>query len=32
MHERSIIKMMGLNMEAVCHKRNHENNKMLYFC
>ncbi|CAD8051749.1 unnamed protein product [Paramecium primaurelia] len=32
MHERSIIKVMGLNMEAVCHKRNHENNKMLYFC
>ncbi|CAD8062094.1 unnamed protein product [Paramecium sonneborni] len=32
MHERSIIKVMGLNMEAVCPKRNHENNKMLYFC
>ncbi|CAD8148017.1 unnamed protein product [Paramecium octaurelia] len=32
MHERSIIKVMGLNMEAICHRRNHENNKMLYFC
>ncbi|CAD8069463.1 unnamed protein product [Paramecium sonneborni] len=32
MHERSIIKVMGFNIEAVCSKRNHENNKMLYFC
>lgn len=32
MHERSVIKVLGMSMEAVCSKKNHEKNKMLYFC
>ncbi|CAK71444.1 unnamed protein product (macronuclear) [Paramecium tetraurelia] len=32
MHERSVIKVLGMNMEAVCPKKNHEKNKMLYIC
>ncbi|CAD8048447.1 unnamed protein product [Paramecium sonneborni] len=32
MHERSIIKMLGLNMEAICTKNSHEKNKMVFIC
>jgi hypothetical protein len=32
MHERSVIKAFGLNMEAVCPKANHEKNKMIFIC
>ena len=32
MHERSVIRLLGLNMEAVCSKPTHDNNKMLFIC
>lgn len=32
MHERSVIKMLGLNLEAICTKANHEKNKIAYIC
>ncbi|CAK55911.1 unnamed protein product (macronuclear) [Paramecium tetraurelia] len=32
MHERSIIKMLGLNLEAICTKSSHEKNKMVFIC
>lgn len=32
MHERSVIKLLGLNLEAVCPKPSHDKNKMLFIC
>lgn len=32
MHERSIIKMLGLKMEAICTKTTHEKNKLVFIC
>lgn len=32
MHERSVIRLLGLNMEAVCSKPTHDKNKMLFIC
>ncbi|CAD8095658.1 unnamed protein product [Paramecium primaurelia] len=32
MHQRSVIKYLGLNLEPVCDKKNHEKNKLIYIC
>ncbi|CAD8206820.1 unnamed protein product [Paramecium pentaurelia] len=32
MNQRSVIKYLGLNLEPVCDKKNHEKNKLIYIC
>ncbi|CAD8113813.1 unnamed protein product [Paramecium sonneborni] len=32
MHQRSVIKYLGLNLEPVCDKKNHEKNRLIYIC